>query len=450
MKTATPNPSKQNGTFSTICLVFASLLFPFFVSAQNLVTNSSFSNGTTGWTGGCTVEIYPETVYGGSNASNIVTEIDQQTCVDQDVCVMAGVTYNLTFKGSRRTSGGTASSVGITVKIKGVGTGTTYVNQDKSYNNTSFNFTTQTYTFTIPANSNDKKVNIHITDDNNHATLGVILDDIELHPQVDMAISGPTSATIGGSTYSYSVSNAPSSGITYNWSMGANATTATSSSATPSTSWTTTGNKSLSVAISNSSCVVASLSSVVLVTSVLPVTFTNFTGVIKDNKAVLTWSTSHEENNSYFVIERSVNGRNYDSVGHVQAGSSASNTYSFTEANTNATSYYRLKQVDISGSYIYSAVITVKNTGSSNREMTVYPTQATSTIQYVVSNEAPSTATVQVFNITGQPVITNKEVLQQGVNIRSLNVSHLATGAYILKMQIPATGVTAVKQFQKL
>lgn len=449
MKTATPNPLKQNRTFLTISLVFASLLFPFFSSAQNLVTNSSFSNGSTGWTGGCTVEVNAETVYGGSNASNKVTEIDQETCVDQDVCVMAGVTYNLTFKGSRRTSGGTASSVGITIKIKGVGTGTTYINQNKSYNNTSFGFTTQTYTFTIPANSNDKKVNIHIQDNNNHATLGVILDDIELHPQTDMAINGTTAATVG-STYSYSVSNSPASGISYNWSMGANATTPTSSSATPSTAWTTTGNKSLSVAISNSSCVVTSLSSTVSVSSVLPVTFTNFTGVIKDNKAALTWSTSHEENNSYFVIERSANGRNYDSVGRVQAGSSASNTYSFTEANTNAISYYRLKQVDISGTYIYSAVITVKNTGSSNREMTVYPTQATSAIQYVVSNEGPATATVQVFNITGQPVITSKEVLQQGMNIKSLNVAHLATGVYVLKLQIPATGVSSVKQFQKL
>jgi hypothetical protein len=449
MKTATtPHPSKLNSHFSTIVLVLASLLFPFFVSAQNLVTNSSFSNGTTGWTGSCTVELYPETVYGGSDASNTVTEIDMETCVDQDICIMPGVTYNLTFKGTRRTGGGTASSVGISIKVKGVTSNTTYVTQTKSYNNTSWSWTTQSYSFSVPANSTDRKVNLHITDNNNHATLGVILDDIELHPQTDLAISGVTAATIG-SSYSYSVNNSPASGITYNWSMGANASTATSSSATPSTSWTAIGSKSLSVSISNSSCVVASLSSTVLVTSVLPVTFTNFTGIIKENKAALTWSTSHEENNSYFVIERSVNGRNYDSVGRVQAGSSASNTYAFTENNTNAISYYRLKQVDISGTYVYSSVITVKNTGS-NREMTVYPTQATSTIQYVVSNEAAATVMVQVFNITGQPVITTKEVLQQGINIKSLNVSHLATGAYILKMQIPATGVTSVKQFQKL
>ena len=446
--TTTPNTVKQTASIAIIGLIIASLFLPVFVSAQNLITNSSFSNGSTGWTSTCTVEINPETIYGGSNAANNVTEIDVETCIDQNVCIMAGVTYTLSFKGSRRTAGSTASSVGITIKIKGVNSNTTYVNQNKSYNNTSFSFSTQTYTFTVPANSTDKNVNIHIQDNNNHATYGVILDDIELHPQTDMAITGSTTAVVGAS-YNYSVSNSPSSGITYNWSMGANATTASSTSATPSTSWSATGNKNLSVSISNSTCVVTSLSAAVVVSGVLPVTFTNFTGVIKDNKAALTWSTAREENNNYFIIERSVNGRAYDSVGRVQAGATTSNTYSFTENNTNAISYYRLKQVDISGTYVYSTVITVKNTGS-NQEMTVYPTQATSTIQYVVSNNAQAMATVQVISITGQPVISQRESLQQGVTIRSLNVSNLATGTYILKLQIPATGVTAIKQFQKL
>jgi hypothetical protein len=179
MKTSsTPNPSPTNCSISKIGLIIASLLLPVFVSAQNLVTNSSFSNGSTSWTNSCSVEIYSENVYGGSDASNPVTEIDEETCIDQDVCIMAGVTYSLSFKGSRRTAGGAPSTVGISIKVKGVHTGTTYVNQNKSYNNTSFNLSTQTYTFTIAANSSERKINIHIEDNNNHNTLGAILDDI--------------------------------------------------------------------------------------------------------------------------------------------------------------------------------------------------------------------------------------------------------------------------------
>jgi len=77
--------------------------------------------------------------------------------------------------------------------------------------------------------------------------------------------------------------------------MGAGATPATSTSATPSTKWTTVGTKIMTVAISNTSCVVTTLSTSVLVSGILPVTFTSFTGVIKDNKTALTWSTANEE-----------------------------------------------------------------------------------------------------------------------------------------------------------
>jgi hypothetical protein len=451
MKTATtPTPLKQNSSLSTLVLVLASLLFPFFVQAQNLVTNSSFTQGTTGWLSNCSIEVNDETVYGGSNASNSVTEVDKQRCIDQDVCILAGVTYQLTFKGSRRIDASTPASPGIAIEVTGVNSNTSYVSQTKSYSNTSFGWTNQSYSFSIPANSSDKKVNIHFADNNNHTTYGVVIDDVELRIQPAMTISGPTTAVVGtGAAYSYSVSNIPSSSFTYNWSLGANATNATSTSATPSTSWTTTGTKNLSVAISNSTCVVTTLSAAVVVTGTLPVNFTSFSGVIKDNKAALSWSTAHEENNSYFVVERSANGRSYDSVGRVQAGSSTSNTYSFTEDNANAISYYRLKQVDANGTYTYSTVITLKNANGS-REMTVYPTQATSTIQYVVTNEAQAKAMVQVFNITGQPVISQQEVLLGGLNVRSVNVSNLVKGAYFLKLNIPALGVTVVKQFQKM
>jgi hypothetical protein len=445
--TSTLNPLKQNSAL-TFALIIAGIFLPFCLSAQNLITNSNFSNGTTGWNGGCTVEIHTEPVYGGPDASNYVTEIDGETCLDQNVCIMPGYTYQLTFRATRRADANTPSTASISIKVRGNNSNANYLNQAKGFNNTTFNWTTQSYTFTVPANSSDKSINIHIKDNNNSGTYGVLLDNIELHPQTDMAIDGASSAVLNAA-YNYSVSNSPSSGITYNWSMGTDASTATSTSATPSTKWTSAGEKTMSVVISNSSCVVATLTKSISVTGALPVTFTGFTGVIRDNKAALSWSTMNEVNNSYFIIERSVNGRNFDSVGRVQAGSSSANSYSFSENNSNATSYYRLKQVDLNGTFIYSAVITLKNSGSS-KEMTIYPAQATSTIQYVVATEAQATATVQVFNMAGQPVISKKEVLSTGLNNRSLNVSHLAAGAYFLKLQVPATGATSVKKFQKL
>jgi hypothetical protein len=56
---------------------------------------------------------------------------------------------------------------------------------------------------------------------------------------------------------------------------------------------------------------------------------------------------------------------------------------------------------------------------------------------------------VQVYNITGQPVISQQAALMQGLNVRSVNVSGLIVGEYFLKLQVPASGFTTVKQFLK-
>ena len=428
--------------------IIAIILLPFFMSAQNLATNSSFSNGSTGWTNSCSVEIYSESTYGGPSSSNSVTEIDMERCLDQDICIMPGVTYVLSFKATRRIDASTPNNPGIAIKVRGVTTNYNYVNSTRSYNNTTWNWTTETYSFTVPVGSADQKVNLHIMDNNGNSTYGVIMDDVEMHPQTDLAINGTTSANIN-STYNYSVSNSPASGISYNWSFDSGATPATATSATPAAKWGTGGNKNLSVTISNSSCQVATLTTTVVVTGTLPVHFTSFTGILKDNRAAITWSTVNELNNSYFVVERSLNGRNFDSVGRVQAGSNSSNTYSFNENNTNATSYYRVKQVDLNGAYTYSTVIVLKNTAG-GKEVTVYPTQATSTINYVLSSEAPAAVMVQVYTITGQPVISQQATLQQGLNVRAVEVSMLPKGSYVLRIQIPASGANLVNQFSKL
>ncbi|MFL5745867.1 MAG: T9SS type A sorting domain-containing protein [Niastella sp.] len=449
MKTITiPKPTGQNDLIAKSALVIAIILLPLFMSAQNLTNNSSFNNSSTGWTSSCSVEVNPETTYGGTNASNYVTEIDMDRCIDQNICIMPGATYVLSFRATRRINASTPNNPGIAIKIRGGNTNFNYLNQTKSYNNTTFSWSTETFTFTVPANSSDKSLNLHIQDNNGNSTYGVVMDDIEMHLQTDMAISGNTVAMVN-STNAYSVGNSPSSGITYNWSFGANATPATSTAATPSTKWTAAGSKSVSVVISNSSCLVTTLSTTVMVTGALPLNFTRFTGIIKDNRAAISWSTTNEVNNNYFIVERSLNGRNFDSVGRVQAGNSTSNTYFFNENNTNATSYYRVKQVDINGTYTYSSVITLKNTGSNN-EMTVYPTQATSTINYVLSSDAPATVTAQVYTVTGQPVISQQATLQQGLNVRVVDVSTLAKGAYIFKVQVAGTGNNLVKQFSKL
>src|SRR4051794_1979145 len=72
------------------------------VDAQNLVTNSSFTGGSSsGWSTGSSIEVNPQTTYGGPSSTIYVTEIDVERTINQQVCVLPGLTYTFTYLASR-------------------------------------------------------------------------------------------------------------------------------------------------------------------------------------------------------------------------------------------------------------------------------------------------------------------------------------------------------------
>jgi hypothetical protein len=110
------------------------------------------------------------------------------------------------------------------------------------------------------------------------------------------------------------------------------------------------------------------------VNSTLPVTFTHFSGKVQGNDILLNWATASEQNSSHYEVERSTEGRSFVKVGSVTAAgnSSSASTYHFTDAGLGEGIYhYRLKQVDVDGRFIYSAVLTLRITRPG--EIVVFP-----------------------------------------------------------------------------
>ncbi|MBL7700371.1 MAG: T9SS type A sorting domain-containing protein [Chitinophagaceae bacterium] len=149
-------------------------------SAQNLITNPGFENGTTGWITDCTIEINPENVYGGTSTTNRVTEIDVERCFNQQVNVTAGSTYYITYKASRRQGGSTPATVGVNVRITGVQSGTQYINVNRTYTNTSWSYTIEVFSFTLPLNTTDTKVNVKFSNYVTVGTYGTLIDDVSV------------------------------------------------------------------------------------------------------------------------------------------------------------------------------------------------------------------------------------------------------------------------------
>ena len=93
----------------------------------------------------------------------------------------------------------------------------------------------------------------------------------------------------------------------------------------------------------------------------LPVTLVSFSAhVTGDQKVKLTWATAEEINASHFSVERSADAREFEVVGRVSASGTTKlhKDYSLTdEIPLSATSYYRLRQVDLDGKeYVYRVI----------------------------------------------------------------------------------------------
>ncbi len=132
-----------------------------------------------------------------------------------------------------------------------------------------------------------------------------------------------------------------------------------------STTGTTTTSGSATLFGSSGTCINCTTSG----GSPLPIELVSFEAHLDVDQVQLKWVTASESNNSYFTIERSLDGRNFEEVLRVEGAIESTQTIEYYDVDYNPAvgiSYYRLKQTDIDGSFSYSGIVPVEYTGSEN------------------------------------------------------------------------------------
>ncbi|MBF9223211.1 LamG-like jellyroll fold domain-containing protein, partial [Hymenobacter ruricola] len=148
-------------------------------------------------------------------------------------------------------------------------------------------------------------------------------------------------------------------------------------------------------------------SNVVGQTTPLPVELTAFTATLVDRAAVrLAWATASEKNSARFEVERSTDGVAFGRIGTVAAAGSSSSArrYEWLDAKLPGgavTLYYRLRQVDLDGTFSHSPVRTVGLAGAAEG-LALYPNPAPGGAA-TLAGLAPGTA-VAVYDALGRPV----------------------------------------------
>ena len=188
----------------------------------------------------------------------------------------------------------------------------------------------------------------------------------------------------------------------------------------------------------------------------LPVSLLTFKGQRKGAINSLEWVTSTEINNSGFALERSADGNNFSRLVFVpsKANGGSSNTnlnYNFDDIKPLiGNGYYRLKQIDKDGKFVYSQVVLIKGSRSNAITLSsVYPNPTFKDLNLVINSPVSEKLNLVVTDLTGRIMLNKAVQTVSGDNIFNLQVDRLASGTYFIKA-ICANGCeTTVQKFVK-
>lgn len=163
---------------------------------------------------------------------------------------------------------------------------------------------------------------------------------------------------------------------------------------------------------------------------VLPIQLIYFSSICKKYNE-LSWATATEVNNNYFIIEKSYDGINFSFVEKIN-GSGNSNsvkTYSYVDYSSNfSLVYYRLKQVDFSGDFSYSDIIsTICNT--SNELLDIFKSNSND-LDFVIKNAIPEKDyKLMIYDQVGKCLVNKNIKVQYSEQNISLE-EYLSSGIY--------------------
>jgi hypothetical protein len=172
----------------------------------------------------------------------------------------------------------------------------------------------------------------------------------------------------------------------------------------------------------------------------VPVELVSFNASINENSVKLSWITATELNNSGFEIEkRNQNSENWNKIGFVRGNGTTTeiNYYSYTDENLSAGNYsYRLKQVDLDGTYEYSNIVYVEIITPTEFELSQnYPNPFNPSTTIKFSIPEGSQVSLKIYNSLGQEIKTLvNRFMEIGVHTVNFNAVDLNSGMYFYRL----------------
>lgn len=178
--------------------------------------------------------------------------------------------------------------------------------------------------------------------------------------------------------------------------------------------------------------------------SSLPLQLIAFNAKKENNQIALKWKTINEFDIKHFIVLRSTNGINFESVGTVNAINNPrlENTYQFKDANNNKTVYYKLLITEKDGTSKHSWIVSLSN---QSEEIKIYPVPVKSSLTIEINQTGTEKTDIQLFDLTGKLLYQQTYNLVNGTNKIVLQIAHLPQGTYLLK-GLSETAIKIIKE----
>ena len=160
---------------------------------------------------------------------------------------------------------------------------------------------------------------------------------------------------------------------------------------------------------------------------VLPVTLLSFSAHAENERVLTSWRVTAEINMDKYIVEHSTDAIHFEAIGEVPATANGESeaTYSLYHNNPNqGINYYRLRQVNIDGTYTYSGIATVVFSKGLNN-IVIYPNPATT--QFRIDSKE---RLIEIILLD----ITGKRLKKYPVRSEYYSLIGIPSGAYLIQI----------------
>lgn len=179
-------------------------------------------------------------------------------------------------------------------------------------------------------------------------------------------------------------------------------------------------------------------------TTLLPVHIQKFTATLVNQTVELDWETAQEEDSDYFLVERSLDGLEWETLDQVKAAGYSNTLQKYQALDEQphlGINYYRIKEVDYNGNAMISEIRAVDYQINQEEFIRIYPNPTKDRITISLLVPETTTVNIEVYDMAGRKLLEKaNSTISKGQHQEEVDLSELAAGVYLLKISSNTLG----------